>query len=165
MTAAVDSTCPRRIVSESLLGPPSMSAGIAMARMKIRLDSLADSDAQGAVRLLHALAAVLLELEQGPDRVHVLRHDIRLLVDRLEVVQALAVDDVDAVPPHGDLVQVRAAPRKVPGDLHDLGRRLDAVAARDESDSRESPPYLQDLSRVRRLLQVHRERMQVHDRR
>src|SRR2546428_3767823 len=91
--------------------------------------SFGDSDAEGPVRLLHAFAAVFLELEHRTNGVDVLGHDIRLLVDRLEVVQAFAVDDVDAVPPHGDLVKVRAAPRQVAGHLHDLGRGLDAISA------------------------------------
>src|SRR5437667_30645 len=87
----------------------------------VTLRSLRDSDAETPVRLFHALAAVVLELGQGPNRVDVLGYDVRLLMDGLEVVQPLAVDDMDAAPPDGDLIQVRAAPGEVPGDFHDLG--------------------------------------------
>src|SRR5438876_12020159 len=86
-------------------------------------------------------------------------------MDRLEVVQPLAVNDMDAVPPDGDFIEVRAAPGEVSGDLHDLGRRLDAISARDERDTWESLPNVQDLTRVRGLLQVDGQVVQMHDRR
>src|SRR2546427_12011398 len=97
--------------------------------MKVGPDSFRDPDAEGPVRLLHALAAVFLELKHRADRVDVLWDDIRLLADRLEIAQAFAVDDVHAVAPPGDLVQVGTAPRQVAGHLHDLARGLDAIAA------------------------------------
>src|SRR5207302_7245093 len=85
--------------------------------------SLHDADSEALVRLLHALPPVSLDFEEGANRVHVLRHDIRFLMDRLEIEQALPVDDVNAISPYGDLIQVGTVPRKVPGHLHDLGGR------------------------------------------
>src|SRR5438445_2155709 len=105
-------------------------------RRSVAPNSFRDPNAERPVRLLHTLPAVFLELEHRPNRIDVLGYDIRLLVDRLEVVQPFAVDDVHAVPPDGDLVQVRAAPRQVAGHLHDLGRGLDAVSAGDGGDPR-----------------------------
>src|SRR5256885_15532617 len=106
---------------------PDVSAAEQRADESWPRRSLRGPDAEGAVRLLHALPTVLFELEEGPDRVHVLRHDVGLLVDRLEVVQPSTVHDVNPVPPHGHLVEVRAAPRYIPPHLHDLGRPLDAL--------------------------------------
>src|SRR5437870_12053623 len=137
--------------TDSALGTQGLAISafpITCAGTNVRPDSFRDPDAEGPVRLLHALAAVFLELEHRTNRVDVLRHDIRLLVDRLEVVQALAVDDVHAVPPHGDLVQVGTAPREVAGHLHDLGGRLDAVYAGDQRDPRDPLPDLEYLRRV-----------------
>src|SRR2546426_310981 len=127
--------------------------------------SLRGPDAEGAVGLLHALPTVLFEFEEGPDCVHVLRHDVGLLVDRLEVVQPSTVHDVNPVPPHGDLVEVRAVPRQIPRHLHDLGRRLDAVAAGHRDHPRKPFPDVEDLIRRCGLLQVDAHRVQVHDRR
>src|SRR5256712_6537227 len=131
----------------------------------VRPDLLRDADAERSIRLLHALPAVFLELEERPNRVDVLGHDIRLLVHRLEVVQAFAVDDVHAIPPNGDLVQVGTAPREVAGHLHDLGRGLDTIPTGHERDPREPLPYVENLRRVRGLLQVNGQRVQVHNRR
>src|SRR6266571_432798 len=73
-------------------------------------NSPGEADAERTVRLLHAPAAVLLELKQRADRVDVLGDDVGLLVDRLEVVEPLSVDDVDAVAPDRDLVEVGPVP-------------------------------------------------------
>src|SRR6267378_3147393 len=86
--------------------------------------SFHEADPQGPVGLLHALATVLLKFQERTDRIDVFGHDIRFLMDRLEIEQTFPVQDVDAVPPHRDLVQVRAVSREVPCHLHNLGGRL-----------------------------------------
>src|SRR3990170_33040 len=74
------------------------------------------------------LSPVPLELKERANRVHVLGHDVALLMDRLEVVQVGTVDDVDPVLP--DRVQMHD--RR--GDLHrdrvDIQVREDALHIR-----------------------------------
>src|SRR3990170_1929651 len=123
------------------------------------------ANAKRTVRQPDRLSPVPLELKERANRVHVLGHDVALLMDRLEVVQVGTVDDVDPVLPDRDLIQVRPGAPEVASKFHDLRGGLDPFRAADELEPWRAPPHVKDLVRRCRSFQTNADRVQMHDRR